>query len=140
MEHLLLYVHIGFLCVAACGILLADYSALGWLRGARRTIDASLSNLAHWIVSVGLSGMILSGLALFWPLRFYVVVEPLFWVKMGFVLALVINSFVIEYLMHTATHTPFHSLSRRQQLPFIVSGVISTLSWVGAFLIAITIF
>jgi hypothetical protein len=140
MERIILYVHIGFLCVAGLGILLADYSAVAWLRGKRETIDEKAASAAHWIVSIGLSGIICSGLFLFWPLRFYVIGEPLFWVKMGFVLALAFNSFVIEKLMPTATHTPFRSLSRRQQLPFLISGAVSTVSWIGAFLIAITIF
>ncbi|HVM73939.1 MAG TPA: hypothetical protein VMU13_03635 [Candidatus Paceibacterota bacterium] len=140
MEGLILYVHIGFLCIAGIGILLADSSALAWLRGKRETVDAKALFVAHWVVTIGLSGLILTGLYLFWPMRSYLLGQPLFWLKMGFVVALVINSFVIEALMNVAQVRPFNALTTAQKFPLMLSGAVSVICWAGAFLVAITLF
>lgn len=133
-------IHILFLCIAGIGILMADSSAFSWLRGKREVIGRETLFISHWVVTAGLVGLILTGLLMFWPLRGYLLSEPLFWLKMIFVAALVINSFFIEYLMHTAAHRSFKSLSHAQKVPFIISGGISTLSWVGAGITALMLF
>ncbi|HUO50723.1 MAG TPA: hypothetical protein VMU25_04145 [Candidatus Paceibacterota bacterium] len=137
---ILYYIHIGSLCLAALGILLADSSAMAWLLGKRETIDRASIMRSHWVVSIALAGVIGSGLFLFWPLRAYLITQPLFWLKMGFVAALVINSYAIERLMETPTHRPFRSLSSAEKLPFFLSGAVSTVSWLGAGLIALVLF
>jgi len=133
-------IHILFLCVAGLGILMADSSAFAWLRGKREVIGRETLFVSHWVVTAGLVGLILTGLVMFWPMREYLLSQPLFWLKMAFVAALVINSFFIEYLMHTAAHRSFASLSHAQKVPFIVSGGISTLSWLGAGITALLLF
>jgi hypothetical protein len=133
-------IHLGSLCVAGLGILMADHAAFQWLTNKRDVVGKRELFLSHWIVTLGLIGLVLSGLYLFWPVRDYLLGQPLFWLKMSFVAALIINSFFIEYLMHTASHTPWRRLSFGERVPFIVSGAVSTLSWVGAFLVAITLF
>lgn len=140
MSDFFFVLHIGSLCVAGIGILLADYSALGWLRGKRETVPRETAVLAHWVVTAGLAGLVLSGLILFWPERAYLMGEPLFWVKMGFVAALVVNSFFIEYLMHTASHRSFASLTHSEKVPFLASGFVSTMSWLGAGITALVLF
>lgn len=133
MQDIIFYIHITFLCIAGAGILLADRGAMAWLRGTRETVSAQTLFVSHWVVTVGLSGLMLSGLTLFWPERNFLLGEPVFWLKMAFVTTLVINSFFIEHLMHTAARQSFASLSTAQKIPFIVSGVVSTLCWLGAF-------
>lgn len=140
MQTLVFYIHIGFLCLAGLGILIADHAAFQWLTHKRDVVGKRELFVSHWIVSLGLAGLVLSGLYLFWPMRDYLMAQPLFWLKMAFVAALIVNSFFIEYLMHTASHTPWHRLSIGERVPFIVSGGISTLSWLGAFLAALMLF
>ena len=140
MENLVLYIHIAFLCVAGLGIAVADHAAFQWLTHKRDVVSKRELLFSHWTVATGLSGMVLSGLYMFWPLRGFLLGQPLFWLKMAFVAALIVNSFFIEYLMHTASHTPWKHLSYGERVPFIVSGAVSTLSWLGAFLSAITLF
>ncbi len=119
---------------------MADSSAFAWLRGKREVVGRETLFVAHWVVTAALAGLILTGLTLFWPMRDYLLAQPLFWVKMIFVSALVINSFFIEYLMHTAAHHSFKSLSHRQKVPLMVSGAISTVSWLGAGITAVFLF
>jgi len=136
----ILYAHITFLCLSGLGILVADKGAFAWLTHKRDTVSKTELFVSHWVVTIGLSGLVLTGLYLFWPMRDYLLAQPLFWLKMIFVLTLVVNSFFIEYLMHTAAHTPWRALSRRERVPFIVSGALSTLSWVGALGTALILF
>lgn len=133
---MLVIIHIGFLCVAGIGILFADHAAFSWLRGKRDAIGKRELFVAHWIVTIGLAGLILTGTILFWPMRAYLITQPFFWTKMGFVFTLLINSFAIEYLMHEASHAAFASLSRRKRMALIASGALSTISWVSTALIA----
>lgn len=140
MEQLVFYIHIACLCVAGVGIAVADHAAFQWLTHKRDVVGKRELVFSHWTVAAGLSGLVLSGLYMFWPMRDYLLGQPLFWLKMAFVAALIVNSFFIEYLMHTASHTPWKHLSFGERVPFIVSGAISTLSWLGAFLVAITLF
>lgn len=140
MHPLLVLLHIGFLCLAALGIFIADHAAFNWMRGKTRVIGKKALFTAHWIVTTGLLGLVYTGLVLFWPVRDYLLTQPLFLLKMGFVVALLINSIVIEWLMHVAAHRPFASLTLGQKAPLFISGAISTLSWAGAGISALLLF
>jgi hypothetical protein len=140
MINYVFYIHIASLCLAGIGIFFADKAAFAWLMGKRETVEHKAVLVAHWIVTTGLVCLILTGLYMFWPLRDYLVGQPLFWLKMLFVAALVINSFFIEHLMDAAVRQSFKSLSWRQKLPLVVSGGVSTLSWLGAGIVALILF
>lgn len=140
MYNLVFFIHIASLCLAGLGVLFADHAAFDWMRGKRRKLVGGGIATVHWTVTIGLACLILSGLYLFWPLRAYLVGEPLFWLKIGFVFALLVNSFFIEHLMHTAERRSFASLSTRERLPLMLSGAVSTISWLGAAGIALILF
>ncbi len=140
MDDLLLYIHIGALGAAALGMLYADHEAFAWLRGKKDTLLHKHLLWAHHIVAYALSAIIVSGLLLFWPMREYLLGQPLFWLKMGFVAALVANSFAIEKLMHLPTRASFRSLTHRQKLPLMLSGAVSMGSWVAAGILALVLF
>ncbi len=91
-------------------------------------------------MGAALSLMILSGIALFWPAREYLVTQSSFFLKMIFVGFLIINSFVIDTLMTTATHTPFRELSTAKKRFLLLSGGASFLCWVGAGITAFFLF
>lgn len=139
MHDVIFYAHIGSLCLAGLGVLFADHLAFDWMRGKRPSLEDSAIHKAHWIVTIGLSGLILTGLYLFWPMQSYLVHQPLFWLKMFFVGALAINSLFIERLMPTASR-PYATLERGQRAPLMVSGAVSTVSWIGAICVAIMFF
>lgn len=140
MENPVFYIHLTSLTTAVCGILLADKEAIQWLRGSRETVSERVAFIAHWVVSIGLSGLVLSGLTMFWPIRDYLLTQPLFLLKMSFVLALLVNSFFIDYLMLMALRRSYASLEFREKLPLMLSGAISTLAWVGAASCALILF
>jgi hypothetical protein len=140
MDNLILCIHIGALGVAALGMAYADHEAFAWLHGKKDRLLHRHLLVAHHVVAYALSAIIATGLLLFWPMRDYLLAQPLFWLKMGFVAAIVANSFAIERLMHVPTRASFRSLPRRQRLPLMVSGAISLGSWVGAGVLALILF
>ncbi|HVV38953.1 MAG TPA: hypothetical protein VHD31_01375 [Candidatus Paceibacterota bacterium] len=134
------YSHLASLALAAVGVLYADKLGFSWLRGKQETLQKMHLVWAHYLVSCALVLLILSGLYLFWPMRVYLLHQWLFYVKMAFVLALIVNSFAIGKLMHTATHTPHHTLSWSEKLPFYISGIVSMVCWAGAGVTALLLF
>ena len=76
--------------------------------------------------------MIVTGFALFWPTRHFLLTRPQFYVKMAFVVTLLANSFVIGKLKDTSTTRPCASLSTREKIPLFISGAVSTVSWLMA--------
>jgi hypothetical protein len=140
MHDLLIYIHVGALGVAALGMAYADHEALAWLRGKKDTLFHGHLLQAHHLVAYALSAIIVSGLLLFWPMRDYLLAQPLFLLKIGFVAALVANSFAIERLMHMPTRHSFRSLTRRQKFPLMLSGAVSLGSWVAAGTLALVLF
>lgn len=140
MRDLLLYMHISALGVAGLGVVYADHQAFAWLRGKKDTLLHKHLMLAHHVVAYALSIIIMTGLALFWPMRDYLLSQPLFWAKMAFVAALVANSFAIERLLHLPTRASFRSLTHVQKLPLLISGAVSLGSWIGAGVLALVLF
>ncbi len=137
MDDLLLYAHLGFLAVALYGIIAADSQAMAWMRGKVPVIANHHLERTHWIVTAGLVGLVLTGLYLYWPMRAYLYGQPYFLAKMVFVLALLINSFFIERLMPLASQYAHVDLSAAQKRGLMLSGGISTLSWLGATVLAL---
>ena len=138
---MLLSVHLAILSVTLVGIILADHDGYLWIRGKKATLNRGRIALYHRWVGVGLLGMIISGLFLFWPMREYLLTQnPKFVMKMMFVVMLVINSFAIGSLSRTATEKAFSSLTPREKAPFLVSGALSGLCWIGAILLGFLLF
>jgi hypothetical protein len=89
--------------------------------------------ILHDVVGVGLVVSITSGFILFLPLREYLVTVEAFWVKLAFVLVLIINSFVIARHLHIPTSRTFVSLTKRERRPLLISGAASAVSWAAVF-------
>lgn len=140
MENIFLFAHLAFLATAAVGILIADASAFQWLRGKKDIVPHAVLILAHYIVTVALVGLVATGLYLFWPLRNYLLSTPLFYVKMAFVVTLIINSLAIDRLMHIATIQSFNSLTPTKKILLLISGTVSMVCWVGAAIVALLLF
>lgn len=76
--------------------------------------------------------MITTGFLLALPSWTYRLQQPVFYVKMGFVLVLVINAFAIGKLARLAATKPFASLTKEEQRTLLISGALSGISWVAS--------
>jgi hypothetical protein len=130
MEQLLLPLHLLILAFIAWNVICADHLGLRWIQGKIKILEMREVKKYHYCISTLLGLMIITGFSLFWPLREFLLTRPQFYVKMGFVIALIINSIVISYLQKIATTKSFASLSLKEKLPLFISGAFSTVCWV----------
>lgn len=133
----LIYIHLGALLCAAVVVAIADHEALSWLRGKKETLSLKRLRILHAAVWVALIVLIASGAAMAWGMLTYLTGTAAFWIKMFFVLVLVVNSFFIGACMNVAAEKPFVALSKNERVPLFVSGAASAIGWVGAFVSAL---
>ena len=81
--------------------------------------------------------MIISGVLLTIPEWEYRLSEFVFYIKMGFVLVLIMNAFAIGSLASVASERPFEALSIEEKRALLFSGGLSFLGWVGATIIGV---
>lgn len=136
MEALFLPLHIISLTYVAWNIFHADHMGFNWMRGKIQKLDMATIKKYHTRTWIGLSLMIITGFALFFPMREYLLGRTQFYIKMAFVVTLICNGFVINHLMKRATLHTFKELSFSQKLPLLISGGVSTLAWLGAVITA----
>ncbi|MDB5224415.1 MAG: hypothetical protein JWO43_37 [Candidatus Adlerbacteria bacterium] len=132
LTNLELYAHLSALTLAAISIVAADNLGMRWFFGKTRVINRAQARILHYSTGTALVLLLISGATMFWPLRDYLLHDPLFILKMCFVAALIVNSIVIEKLMGIAATTPFAELPQTQKVQFILSGAMSGLCWAGA--------
>lgn len=135
-----LYIHLVSLAFCIGGIVYADHLGFSWMRGKVTTLHKTSLYRAHHAVGIGLGLMLGSGSVLFWNLHRYLLHQPLFYIKMSMVLALIINSFFIERFLEVATKLPFTSLTQKQKKPLFISGAVSLIGWAGAVVVAYLLF
>jgi hypothetical protein len=133
----LLPIHIGSFVITITAVVIADLYALLWVIGKLSTLRSWCVTGLHYVVGTGLLVSITSGFVMFLPLREYLVTVEAFWVKVAFVIVLIINSFVIGQHMHIPTSQTFSSLTKKDRRPLIVSGAVSAISWITVFVSAL---
>lgn len=138
MEMLYVPLHLLALAYAAWNVAHADHLGFTWVRGKVTTLDKKTIAKYHKGTWVALILVIITGTITFLSVR-SIVVYPQFYIKMGFVAALVVNSFVIGSLSKIPTTRTYTSLTMKEKLPLIISGVMSTISWIGAAVMALFI-
>ena len=131
IELLALQVHITTVFALITTVIVTDIAALLWVAGKKETLSFGVLRTLHMLVWVGLVLMMLSGGTMFLSYREYLLSVPAFYIKMGFVSALVVNAFVIGKHLHIASERSFASLSRVERRPLLISGIVSTVSWIG---------
>jgi uncharacterized membrane protein len=136
METIILPIHILSLAYIAWNVAMADHMGFTWIEGSVSLLDEKKVKKYHYSTLLGLVLIIITGFMLFWPMREFLLTRTQFYIKMGFVLALIINSFVIGILSKTSTTKTFASLTTKEKIPLFISGAVSTLSWLGAILMA----
>lgn len=133
MNEILEFLHLFTLALTLTAVIATDAYVTPWLRGTKKILSQKIVSLAHTWITAGLIGMIVTGFALFLPIREYLVFESLTFVpKMLFVLALVLNSFVIGAFMNIAIQKSFADTTTQERIILFVSGTVSTIAWVGA--------
>ena len=132
IQDVLLPLHLLTLGFIAWNISHADHMGFSWIRGKTATLDEIKVRKYHRGIWIGLCLMISTGFLLFLPMREYLLTRPQFYVKMAFVLTLIINGFVIGHLQKIAISRSYNSLSTKEKLPLYISGGVSTLAWLGA--------
>lgn len=137
MESVALTIHVVVLCLMAVVILYSDHQAYLYFRGKRRTLSRDFISWSHRLVWVGLILIIFSGIVLTIPTWTYRLQQPFFYVKIGFVLTLLINAFAIGKFSQTASVRPFIELSREEKHTLILSGALSVFCWTGATIIGL---
>lgn len=129
---MLLVVHVTLISLTLLVVLFSDEVALEWLLGARDTISKQLANRLHLSVSAGLAGTIVSGSLLAWPRLDYLMQEPVFLIKMLFVVTLVVNAVLMRRLATRATQSRFADMPPQMRRGFYVIGGLSMICWMGA--------
>lgn len=130
-----LTVHLTTLIITAVVILYSDHQGLQYFRGKKATLSKTFVTWSHRLVWVGLITMIMSGISLVLPTWEYRLQEPAFYIKMGFVLVLIVNSYAIGKLRYVAIDRRFDELSVDVQKTLMFSGALSAVGWVGAAII-----
>lgn len=125
-------IHILILLFTGLTIMLADKQAFAWMRGSTPLLDAKKVAASHRNVSIGLGFMIVTGITMFLGESEEFLENPAFFVKMAFVLVLVVNGFVIGKISSIATTREYASLTKSEKLPLFISGAVSTIGWLGA--------
>ena len=132
MSDFILPLHILSLLFVVWNVINADHIGFTWIRGTESILDPKVVQKYHRGTWIGLGLMIFTGSFLFWPMREFLLTRPQFYIKMGFVLALIINGLAIGNLQKRATTQRFRNLTQQERIPLFISGGISTISWLGA--------
>lgn len=132
LSDVILPLHLLTLAFVAWTALHADHMGLNWMRGKARTLDGKKVRTLHNRTWLGLCGMAITGFLMFWPMREYLLGRPQFYAKMFFVFALIVNGFAIGRLQNVALTKPYAELTTRERLPLLISGAVSTISWISA--------
>lgn len=140
MSEVIIFFHVGILILTVAVILFADFQGVQWVRGKKEVLSKGLMDGLHTIVTIGLSGMLLTGIILFWPLREYSLTEKAFFLKLFFIFILICNSFAIEHHAHLATTTTYKNIPNHQKIILFLSGGISFIGWIGAIIAATQLF
>ena len=118
-------------------VIMSDIHALLWVRGIKPLLPEKRMRIFHQLISLGLVIAIVSGAWLFSTVADYLLTVPAFYTKMLFVLALIVNSFVIGRHIQTAVSHTFADISARERRTLLFSGLASSTAWAGTFVSAL---
>jgi uncharacterized membrane protein len=136
MNEYIVPIHVLGVIFALYVIIRADKYGFSWIRGRVQVLDAKVLHKFHYQAWAALCFMIVTGLTLFYPIREFLLSRPEFYIKMSFVFALIVNGLVIGHLQTVAIKKSFASLQAKEKIPLFISGAVSTISWLGAFITA----
>lgn len=126
----LITLHLISLIITAPVILYADHMGFRYFTGKTQTLSKKIVEWTHRLVTLGLMLLIITGTLITIPMWDVMLAEPLFYVKIAFVMALILNGLFIGQLMKKATDTPYINLSNEEKRFLLTSGTISICAWV----------
>jgi len=115
----------------------ADHMGFQYFRGTVETLPLRSVKWTHRLVFAGLLLLIATGVVLVLPAWEVWFSRPVFYVKLAFVVTLLMNGLFIERLMLTATERPFRALLPTEKRVLLVSGALSGMSWAATVLIGL---
>jgi hypothetical protein len=126
---MLVTIHLTLIIVTGLAVLYSDEQAFLWLLGKKETLSRGLVQTLHTCVSWGLGSILISGGLLYFRAPVAYLTNLTFLVKLGAILALIFNTYVIEKFSEVAITRPYRSLSPRERLPLFLSGAVSVGGW-----------
>jgi uncharacterized membrane protein len=125
-------IHLATLLVTATIILYSDHEGFNYMTGRKVVLSTRTIHWSHRLVWAGLILMLMTGVVLILESWAYYLQEPVFYLKMGFVLILILNAFAIGKLSRVATERAFFELTGEERRTLLLSGVLSAVGWFGA--------
>jgi len=128
-----LSVHINVVIITLALVVTADLHGLLWVLGKKATLPENRMRLLHHSIGLGLLLTMFAGVMMFISGPQYYLSLWVFRMKMLFILGLCINTFVIGKHMKITFTTPFSEISKSEKKVLILSGLVSTACWIGAY-------
>ena len=124
-------VHVLLIIVTGLAVVYADGQGFEWFRGMQKTLSKKKLDILHAVVSLGLSGIILTGGFMFID-RPGLLEDSTFLTKMVFVAVLTVNGLLIGSLASIASTKEFKDVALAKKRLLLLSGSISLICWIGA--------
>jgi hypothetical protein len=132
----LLQIHLTAIFTTLAIVVVADAHGLLWLTGKIEKLPAARMYVLHTLTWIGVICIAAAGISMFASAFEYYLSLPAFRFKMLFIFGLVLNAFFIGKHIPMATTTVFKTLPQKDKIILLVSGAVSTLSWLGAYICA----
>lgn len=129
----LLQIHITAVFATLALVIISDLHGALWMYGKFATLPEKRMELLHKAVWASLIITMSAGFVMFTSYPAYLLSLPAFQLKLLFIAFLLINAFVIGKHVKLATTHTFKELPRKEKVILIVSGLVSTSGWVGAY-------
>lgn len=124
--------HGSIFMVTAAIILYSDHKGFNYFKGKEKLLTEKFVKWSHLLVWIGLILMIATGVMLTIPAWEYRLSQPEFYIKMSFVLVLIMNAVAIGKLSKQASVKSFDELESEDKKTLLVSGALSAMGWIGA--------
>lgn len=132
----LLQIHVTAVFFTLAVVITADSHGLLWMLGKLQTLPHKRMEILHALAWIGLITIMLAGVTMFSTYSEYLLTLPAFQLKMTFVAFLVLNAIFIGKHLKIATVRSFASLPTKERILLLLSGIISTTGWIGAYICA----
>ena len=132
-------IHLTIAIITGLTVLYADEQAALWVFGKKQLFNPGTTRFLHKAVTTGLALLIITGGILYSQAAPAYLSLRTFDVKMVTVFALILNTYAINRYSKIAVTRPFASLSAQERFPLYVTGAISFVGWVTAFVCGLLI-
>jgi hypothetical protein len=139
MEKFFLVLHAISLFFLLITLWLSYKEGYEWWKGIQEKLNERRMMSLHHRAWLGVVLMLATGFSAFWGHHTEFLAKWQFHAKMGFITLVIINCFIITFLMKRASLHSFKSLPTSKKLPIILTAVIATIGWTGILVMALFI-